>query len=187
MEAPVAIENKPIVSRYEKIAKIISLVIFPLVFVALLGAIIGDIAVFAMNIIYFFIACLAAVGVFIIGFFLMLISIVLIFGVYLLEEYGFWPAQWAAKGFSEVMADNKVAPGQVMVLVIIRIVLIVLCVLILASAIVALVFAKKAQKRESRKKTKKNKSLQYCGYNPFSFRFICRSSFNSLTSVVVLT
>ena len=115
------VEKKTGMLPLERAAKIIALVIFPLVLSAAIGAVVSDIVIFASNILMFFVACLGAVAAFIIGFVLMIVSIVFIFGIYLLEEYGFWPITWTASTFTEILADAKITPEQVQILLLVRI------------------------------------------------------------------
>ena len=86
---PVKVTNPT--NKMAKAAKIIAIVIFALILTALIGAIVSDIAIFSAQIAGFIAACIMAVAAFVFGIILMVLSIVCIFGVYLLEEYGFWP------------------------------------------------------------------------------------------------
>ena len=119
-------------------AKVIAIIAFALVMTALAVAIIGDVAIFAQQILAFIGACLLSVIVFIIGFFLMLVSCIFIFGIYLLGEYGFWPLGWAFGVFTQIMDENKITQDQISAFVGLRIVLIILCILGLILGIVAL-------------------------------------------------
>ena len=129
-----------------KAARIIAIVIFATIFTALIGAFVSDIVIFSSQIAGFIGACVVAVGAFIIGIILMIISIIFIFGVYLLEEYGFWPLTWSKDAFLAVLSDLKVTEDQIHTLIMVRILLLFICVLVLAAAIVALVLVSNAKK-----------------------------------------
>ena len=145
--------NKKVSGR-AKAAQIIAIIVFALVFSALATAIISDVIVFAQQILGFIAACIMAVVVFIFACVLMLFSIVLIFGIYLLGEYGFWPIAWSLQVFKEILADNKVTSDQIMIFGSIRIVLIILCVVGVILAIVALSINKSVKKEERASITK---------------------------------
>ena len=129
-----------------KVSKIIAIVCFALVFSLILIAFVADVVTFADVFIAFVTGILGATVMFIIGFFLMMCSCLLIFGIYLLEEYGFWPVNWAINAYNESMAEATITAEQVMIFRAVRIVLLVICFLIIVACIVSLVFKKKAKK-----------------------------------------
>ena len=129
-----------------KTAKIIAIIAFCLVMSALAIAIISDVVIFAQQIILFVVACFIAAALFIIGILLMFVSIVFVFGVYLLEEYGFWPVNWAFNGFNEVLADAAITQEQANTLILIRVLLIIACVTGFILAIVCLALSNSAKK-----------------------------------------
>ena len=133
-------------NSYIKAAKIIAIVCFALVFSLIIVAFVVDIVTFADVFFAFITGILGATVMFVIGFFLMMVSCLLIFGIYLLEEYGFWPIEWAIKAYNESMAEATITVEQILIFRIVRIVLLVLCVLIIASCIVSLILKKKAKK-----------------------------------------
>ncbi len=144
-------ENLPVkvatpTNKMAKAAKIIAIVIFALILTALIGAIVSDIVIFSAQIAGFIVACIMAIAAFFIGIILMVLSIVCIFGVYLLEEYGFWPLTWMNNAFMEVMSDLGVTQEQINILITVRIILLIICILVFAASIVALTLAKKAKK-----------------------------------------
>lgn len=157
-EQPIVVE-KAKMSPIEKAARIIALVIFPLIIATAIGALVSDMVIVANNILMFVVACLGAVVAFIIGFILMVLSCVLIFGVYLLKENGFWPVSWMQQVFNEVIRDAKITPEQIGILLTVRIIIVVICVLVFAASIVALVLAKKAQKQDKDRKQKLTKAF----------------------------
>ena len=129
-----------------KVAKIIAIVIFSTVVACLVLALVTDIAIFSNQILAFIGGCLGAIGAFIIGIVFLFFSIVLIFGVYLLEQQGFWPLTWASNAFHSAIADAPITAGQLEALVAIRIVIIVLCTICFGCSIAVLALAKKAKK-----------------------------------------
>lgn len=135
---------------FQRAALIIAIHCFVLVFALLLAALISDILIFAQQLIMFVVAVLGAAVTFIAGFFLMIISIILIFGFYLLESTGFWPYEWAKQAFTEIIKDAQLTSAQVGVLIGVRIALLVCCVIIFLSAIVALIFASIAKKQNKK-------------------------------------
>ena len=147
----------------QKAAKIIAIVLFALVMSALLAAFISDAVLLAEQIFYFIIACIGSVVVFIVGFILLLISLILVFGFYLIEQQGFWPVTWAQQGFNEILAEGKLTAEQINILVIIRIVLLIACVVVFILAIVALVLAKVPKAERKQKKQKLTKACSIVG------------------------
>ncbi len=140
-------------SGIAKAAQVVAIIVFALILSALLFAIISDIAIFAQQIFSFFFACVAGVFVFLIGCILMVVSIVFIFGIYLLADRGFWPIQWASETFKQIINDNKITQQQISTFGIIRVVLIVICVLCLILAVIALSLNKTTPKSERAKVT----------------------------------
>lgn len=140
-------------SGIAKAAQVLAIIVFTLVLSALLFAIISDIAIFAQQIFSFLFACIAGVLVFICACILMVVSLVFVFGFYLLADRGFWPIQWASEVFKQIVAENKITQQQIMTFGIIRVVLIVICALCLIFAVVALILNKATPKLERAKVT----------------------------------
>ena len=145
MDEKLELEQPKPTNKLAKAAKIIAIIIFATVLSALVGAIVSDIVIFSAQIIGFIAACIVAVGAFIIGIFLMILSIICVFGVYLLEEYGFWPATWMYQAFMSVMSDLGITSEQIGILIIVRIILLVICGLVFVASIVAVSLAIKAK------------------------------------------
>ena len=120
-----------------KAAKSIAIIAFIFVVSALVVALVSDGFLLSDAILGFIGACLAGALTFIAGFFLMLISIILIFGIYLLKEQGFWPLQWSTQAFHDVLKDHPITQYQISVLIGVRIALIVLCIIALILSIIA--------------------------------------------------
>lgn len=142
-----------------KTAKTLAIIAFCLVMAFLSTAIISDIAVFSKQIITFVFACIAAVFLFIFGIVLMLISIMFVFGVYLLNEYGFWPISWTINGFKEILADAAFTPEQIQQFNIIRLILLISCLIVLILSIVCLSISKSTKKDGYQEKQKLTKAF----------------------------
>lgn len=144
-------ENEPIPAQNgakskASIAKVFAIIAFCLVMAALTGAIVCDIAVVGKAIFMFFAAVLLSALAFIIAFFLFILSCVLIFGVYLLDTYGFWPLTFAADFFGQIMADAAISDQARSVFIAVRILGLVICLLAFIFSIVALANRRKAKK-----------------------------------------
>lgn len=138
--------NKPAMTRIGKAARILSIIAFSLVLAALLSAFIFDIVIFAKQVIVFAFALFAGAAAFVIAIIFMIISLVLIFGIYLLKTEGFWPVQWAKTIYLGIMSENKLSPEQIHQMIVVRIVLVSICVLIFILCIVALALIIKDKK-----------------------------------------
>ena len=138
-----------------KVTKTLATVCFSLILAALACAIISDIIILNEQILAFVGAILISILAFVVGFILMVISIMLIFGIYLLGSEGFWPLKWAKYMFSEVLKDHVPTAGQLNDLLVIRIILLVLCVMIFITSIVTLAMLKKEKKKNPEVKVSK--------------------------------
>ena len=139
-------EEKQSLPPKAKVAKIMAIVIFSLVMSCLVIALVTDGTIFAQQIFAFIGGCLGAICAFIFGFILMVFSIVLIFGVYLLEERGFWPLQWASEVFHNALHDAPVTSEQITAMVATRLVILFTCIICFACSIVVLSLAKQVKK-----------------------------------------
>lgn len=74
------------------------------------------------------------------------ITIIMIFGIIIVQNHGFWPMQYAKNIFTDVMGEVEFIPAQMSAFRIYRIVLIVICVAIIVLSIIALVKYKKELK-----------------------------------------
>lgn len=131
-----------------KATKTLATICFYLILAALVSAIISDIIILNQQILGFIVAIIASVVVFLFAIFLMLVSIILIFGIYLLKQDGFWPTTWANNTFHEVMSDYQITQGQLNDLFVIRIILLVVCITALVIAIIAKARIKKEKKKD---------------------------------------
>ena len=146
-------------SKIGKAAKVISIIAFSLVMTALLTAIISDIAIFSNQIGGFILAIIASAAVFVLGIIFMVMSIMMIFGIILIQNEGFWPMAWCKRTFHEVLADYTVTPSQIEAFKTIRIVLLVICIIVFILAIISSSLARKERKQNSEVKQKLTKSF----------------------------
>ena len=145
--------------NHAKAAKIIAIIVFSLVMSALTTVIITDIALFSNQILSFFMACLASAFVFLFACIFMVVSFMLVFGFYLTERDGFWPAKWASQAFNSVLEDAKVTPQQLQALLAVRTVILVVCFVAFVASIVSLSLAKAAKKKNPEIKQKLTKTF----------------------------
>ena len=141
------------------IAKAFAIIAFCLVMAALTGAIVCDIAVVGKAIFMFFAAVLLSAFAFIIAFVLFILSCMLIFGVYLLDTYGFWPLTFSANFFGEIMKDAVITDQARSIFIAVRILCLILCVLAFIFAIVALSNRRRAKKAGFEQKQKLSTSF----------------------------
>ena len=114
----------------KKEIKIIAIICFILIMSALATALISDAIVVGQAILGFVLALIISVVVFFFAIICMFISIILVFGIYLLSDRGFWPLEWAKNAFDEVMRDYEVTQAQINTLITIRIVLLAICLVV---------------------------------------------------------
>lgn len=96
-----------------------------------------DVFAFKEAIFKFIFALILPIPAFIIFVMLMVVSCIFIFGFYLLDQYGFWPLDWAINLFKEMMGDIKITADQIFLFRVFRIVLLVICFSLLTMAIVS--------------------------------------------------
>ena len=127
--------SKKSMKDYRKVLAIIS---FVLVLVILLMAIISDIAILAETILTFIFGTLFSVFAFVFLIIAMLASCILIFGIYLLKEHGFWPLDVSIKLYREILNDIHITPEQLQSLRGFRIAFLIICIIIFILSIIAL-------------------------------------------------
>ena len=120
--------------KYQKVLSIIS---FVLVMLTLLAALISDFVLFQDAILQFIGGILASIFLFIILCIALLASIILVFGIFLIKEHGFWPLSVTISAFKEIIADIEITKEQISTFVSIRIVFLVICVITLVLSIIA--------------------------------------------------
>ena len=132
----------------KKEIKILAIVCFSLIMAALVTAIVSDAIIVGQSILGFVLALIIAVIAFIVGVILMIISCMLIFGIYLLDQEGFWPIAWAESAFKDVMKDYQITNAQIDTLITIRIVLLVVCIAVFIASIIVVKYVKKIKKQD---------------------------------------
>ena len=118
--------------------KACSIIAFVTVMLTLLVAIITDIAIFSQVILTFLAGIFLSAVAFCVLFVFMIISFILVFGFYLIGEYGFWPLTWSFEFFKMVLSDIQITPEQVAIFRGWRIAFLILCIFALIMAIIAL-------------------------------------------------
>ena len=126
--------------------KVIAIIAFILTFSMLSIAFTADIVLFAEYIINFVFGIIASAFMFILFLMLMIVSLVLIFGFYLLETYGFWPITWTENTFHEILGDAVITSEQIMAFTIIRIIILVVCFAAIILGILSLRMDKRKEK-----------------------------------------
>ena len=139
--------------------EIIALIAFIMCFISLALALIFDVASFSQVILKLLAAIIVPIVLFFLLFILFLASFVLIFGFFLVKEYGFWPLTLSIQIFKEIIGEIVFKPNDIDKFVNMRIILIVLCSLILISAIVSKVLHKVDVKKLNIKPNIKSKKL----------------------------
>lgn len=140
--------DKEFISKKEKAAKVIAIIAFILFAVILTTAVVSDFVVVSKQIAAFLFAIFAYIFVFLVGIILMVISIMFIFGIYLLADRGFWPLEWAREAFKSIIADYPLSPEQIEALYIIRIIILSICILIVILSIISLILFKVVKKED---------------------------------------
>ena len=135
-------------------AKIIACIIFSLVMLALASAVVTDIVVFAEQIFAFVGACIMSVIVFIMALILMVLSIMLIFGIFILENSGFWPIQWASEIFRNIIGDHLPSRDQIQLMVVIRVILIIICIIVFILSIACLAMNHSVKRTDPKQRSK---------------------------------
>ena len=141
-------------SKKDKAIKILSIIVFSLIMAALLTALISDGIILSKQIFGFIFALVASAVVFVFAIICMIISIMLIFGAYLLKSEGFWPMNWTVSAYKSIMADYVLTAEQIHSALLIRIILLVICVIVFIASIVALAMLKRAKKNNKEIKRK---------------------------------
>ena len=120
-----------------KAKRILAIISFSLVMVALLVAIITDVAIFSDVLKTFVGGIIISCLVFIVLVIFMLASIIMIFGIFLLKEYGFWPLNLSIQLFKEILADIQIAPDQLSTFRGLRVAFLIICIIAFILAVIA--------------------------------------------------
>lgn len=138
----------------KKQIKVLAAVCFILVIAALIFALVSDGIIIGKNLVGLAVAMLVSGMVFIFGLILMVVSIMLVFGIVVLQDHGFWPLDWAIRTFHEVMADYPVTTEQLQAMLAIRIVLLVICFAVIIMSSIVIKQIKTAKKEDKDVKVK---------------------------------
>ena len=117
--------------------KALAIISFVVVMLTLLTAIISDFAIFMDAILMFVGAIIFSAIAFVFLLVCMIVSFILIFGIYLAENYGFWPLTLSFQFFQEILKDIQITPEQVATFRGFRIAFLIICVITLIISIVA--------------------------------------------------
>ena len=139
--------------------EIIALIAFIMCFISLALALIFDVAAFSQVILKLLAAIIVPIILFFLLFILFLASFVLIFGFFLVKEYGFWPLTLSIQIFKEIIGEIVFKPNDIDKFVNMRIILIILYSLILISAIVSKILHNVDVKKLNIKLNLKSKKL----------------------------
>lgn len=131
-----------------KETKILVIICFILILSAFVTALVSDAIIVGRSILGFAFALFAAVFVFLLGIILMVISIMFVFGIYLLEDRGFWPIEWSRTAYQEIIKDYQITESQINALTTIRIILLVICIFVFIVSIIAINHLKKVKKMD---------------------------------------
>ena len=145
--------------KYKSSAKRIAVIALIMTFSSIVLAVILDLVAFKDVVLQFIAALIMPCIAFVFLFILMLASIILIFGIYLLKQEGFWPLKLSFQFFKEIIGDIKVTPEQINTFRAFRIILLVLCVSIFVLSIVARIMSKKDKEQGQNRVVRSVKGL----------------------------
>ena len=120
-----------------KAKKVLAIISFTLVMSALLFVIITDISIFYKAILAVVGGIIVSIFAFFFLFIFMILSIVLVFGVFIIKEYGFWPLNFSLGLFKEVLGGIEISSEQMGMFVIFRIIVLVILVATLIMSCIA--------------------------------------------------
>ena len=140
-----------------KTAKTLAIVSMASAFAAILLAIVFDAIAFKEVILQFVASLILPIMAFVVLFIAMIASIICVFGILLLKEYGFWPLTLSIEFFKQLLSEIKVSADALHTFIIFRAVLLVicLCIIILAIASKALSGPKEKNVDEKGKRIKR--------------------------------
>ena len=147
-------QNKP-----KRISKIYTGIAFGLVWFSILLAIIMDLLALKDVILTFIGAIIISAAALVIMFVAFIISIIFVFGFYLLEEHGFWPVKVALNLFKDVLGDIHITANDVQAIMVCRMILIGLCLTIIVLAIIGKSYLQKEKEQGLYKITENTKEL----------------------------
>lgn len=118
--------------------KTLSIVAFSVMMATLLIAILSDFLIFSETILTFIGAVFISAIAFVFFIILMVVSVMLVFGIILLEDYGFWPLDLSIQAFKEILADIQITADQIAVFRGLRIGILIICLITFVLARIAL-------------------------------------------------
>ena len=128
--------------KTNKTPDILSLIAMLTAILAIPLAIIFDIIAFKEVILQFIAALILPCIAFVVLCFFMIVTIIFIFGIFLIENYGFWPLTLSYQFFKEIIGDIKISQESLALFRVFRIILLVICLTVLILAIVSKGLAK---------------------------------------------
>ena len=120
-------------------------------FAAIVLAVIFDIVAFREAILQFVASLILPVIAFVFLCIAMIASIIFIFGIYLLKEYGFWPLTLSIDFFKQLLSEIKISEQALQTFMIFRVVLLAICLCIIAVAIVSKVLSEPQEEKVDEK------------------------------------
>lgn len=124
-------------------SRTISVIALTLAIFSIFLALIFDFIAFKDTILMFIAIIVVGSVAFVFLFMLFLMSFILIFGFYLVEQYGFWPLSLTIQFFKEMFGDLTITAEQMQMFISFRIALICICVVLLGLSITARVMVEK--------------------------------------------
>ena len=118
--------------------KALAIISFSVTLTVLLAAIISDIAIFADAILTFIAGTIVAAVAFVFLIILMIMSCILVFGIIILQNHGFWPLNLTYEFYQEMLHDIKISPEQISLFQGLRIAFLIICIITLILASIAL-------------------------------------------------
>ena len=120
-----------------KAKRVLVIISFIIVMVALVTAIVTDIVLFKDALWTIFTAIIVSAALLVFLNILMVVSIMMVFGVIILQQNGYWPLALAKDTFYEILNEIVITPEQIQTFQTIRIVLLVVCISTFVLAIIA--------------------------------------------------
>lgn len=125
------------VKKEKYVPKILAIIAFSIVLSLLVGAIVFDAIMFFEAIVTFIVGILACAIVFFILFLAMILSCILIFGFYIIDNYGFWPLNATESMFKDMMGDIRFTPEQIQLFSTVRIIILALLIACFILAVIS--------------------------------------------------
>lgn len=120
-----------------KTAKTLAIISMVSAFLAIFLAVVFDVIAFKDVILQFIASLILPIVAFVFLCILMLASIMFIFGILLVKEYGFWPLTLSIDFFKQLLSEIKVTQEALQTFRMFRLILIFICLCIMILAIVS--------------------------------------------------